>query len=74
MIDRIKDAIDTCDQQIDGRDDEYGQIWTEIRDTLSACLEKIGMRVECPRCGATFYADEGDDDSYRCSECNLVVG
>jgi hypothetical protein len=73
MVDKIQDAIEICDGQIDGEDDDYGKLWAEVRDTLALCLEKVGMKIDCPRCGTYFHIDE-DAVVSRCPECELVIG
>jgi hypothetical protein len=73
MIDRIKDAIEICDEQIDGEDDAYGKLWAEVRETLTLCLEKVGIRIDCPRCGTFFHVGE-DESLYTCPACDLTIG
>ncbi len=47
MLKEIDDAIQTCNQQIDGEDDDYSKLWIGMRSTLEACLTRI---TECQHC------------------------
>jgi hypothetical protein len=46
----IKEALELCDQQIDGKDDEPARIWQDIKATLEAvpveAIEKLTDYLE----------------------------
>jgi hypothetical protein len=43
----LSDAIDLCDEQADGQDDEYSEMWASVRDTILEAKEEI-LRLRGP--------------------------